>query len=134
MPNTAAWNQKDKFSQGFREWEQKTGVKPYFVPETFDLMRPDEEEEFRKRLFEEDGLDHPWVLKIPNVNQGKGITMLGPQSQELKDVLKTVAAAKGTTRHIIQQYICNEMTWNRRKFDVRVYWLVRTAFRSFVLL
>jgi hypothetical protein len=25
---------------------------------------------------------------------------------------------------IVQRYICNEMTWNRRKFDVRMYWFV----------
>jgi hypothetical protein len=47
--------------------------------------------------------------------------------------MKTVGEAKGRTRYIIQQYICNEMAWNRRKFDVRVYWLVRT-FGCLVLL
>jgi hypothetical protein len=28
---------------------------------------------------------------------------------------------------IVQKYICNEMTWNRRKFDVRMYWLVASV-------
>mmetsp|Transcript_462 Transcript_462/g.681 ORF Transcript_462/g.681 Transcript_462/m.681 type:complete len:503 (-) Transcript_462:38-1546(-) len=123
IANTAAWNKKDNFASGFRRYHEETGVNPYFLPETFDLTVSKEKEEFQKRLFEEGGLDRPWVLKEPNVNQGKGITMLGPQTDELKNVLKFVAD-QGRTRYIIQQYICNEMTWQQRKFDVRVFWLV----------
>jgi len=122
IPNTAAWNKKDNFAKGFRTYHEETGVLPYFVPETFDLSVPEENKQYEQRLFHEGGLDHPWVLKQPNVNQGKGITMLGPQSEELKNVMKFVA--EGRTRYIIQQYICNEMTWQQRKFDVRVFWLV----------
>lgn len=123
IPNTAAWNQKDQFAKGFHEYEEATGAQAWFVPETFDLNIPAQVAQFRTRLFDQGGLDHPWVLKIPNVNQGKGITMLGPNSDELKNVLDTVAKEKGT-RYIIQQYICNEMTWQKRKFDVRFFWFV----------
>jgi hypothetical protein len=127
IPNTKAWNQKDRFAKGFRKYEEKTGIRPYFVPLTYDLTVTKEKEQFRSKLFKEGGLDHPWVLKIPNVNQGKGITMLGPNSDELKEVFKTIVQGKDRTRYIIQQYICNEMTWNRRKFDIRVFWLVRIS-------
>jgi hypothetical protein len=128
IPNTAAWNQKDNFAKGFRQWEERTGQEAYFVPETYDFNILEQKEAFRVRLWEQDGLQRPWVLKIPNVNQGKGITMLGPNSDELKNVLETVAKSDGR-RFIIQQYICNEMTWERRKFDVRVYWLVCKNFK-----
>lgn len=56
----------------------------------------------------------------PNVNQGKGITMLAPNSDGLRESYK-----KGKEGdYIIQQYICDEMTWNKRKFDTRMYWFV----------
>jgi len=54
------------------------------------------------------------------VNQGKGITMLAPNSKALQKSYK-----KGKEGdYIIQQYICDEMTWNERKFDTRMYWFV----------
>jgi hypothetical protein len=69
---------------GFRQYEKATGVHhPYFVPETFDLTVDKQATEFERRLFEQGGFDHPWVPKIPNVTQGKGITMLGPNSEGL---------------------------------------------------
>mmetsp|Transcript_42980 Transcript_42980/g.48802 ORF Transcript_42980/g.48802 Transcript_42980/m.48802 type:complete len:577 (+) Transcript_42980:73-1803(+) len=123
IPNTRAWNHKDNFANGFRRYESLTGIRPYFVPETFDLTREKVVEKFRKKLYEENGLSRPWVLKVPNMNQGKGVFMLGPNSDGLKGVFDTIKKNEDT-RYIIQQYICNEMTWNKRKFDVRVFWLV----------
>jgi phosphoribosylamine-glycine ligase len=35
-------------------------------------------------------LDIPWVLKEPTVNMGKGVTILAPQSDELKNVVENV--------------------------------------------
>jgi 5-formaminoimidazole-4-carboxamide-1-beta-D-ribofuranosyl 5'-monophosphate synthetase len=89
-----------------------------------------EAKQFQKRLFEQGGINQPWVLKIPNVNKGKGVFMLAPNSEELKHVMKRVERDKQDHNYIIQQYICNEMTWQRRKFDVRFFWLVSSTARN----
>lgn len=120
VPKTWVWNHKDKFAKGFRRYQEATGADIYFLPDTYNLNNANETAEFKERLFEKGGLDQPWVLKQPNVNQGKGITMLAPNSDALKESHK-----KGEEDdYIIQQYICDEMTWNERKFDTRMYWFV----------
>jgi len=92
------------------------------------------------------GADYPWVLKEGNVNQGRGITILAPNSPELLRVPHKFQRQQQEQRRkeqeadeegeqeegseddiqdvIVQKYVCNEMTWNKRKFDVRVFWLV----------
>jgi hypothetical protein len=94
------------------------------------------------------GADHPWVLKEGDVNQGRGITILAPNSPELMAVpyrfqreeeerqlrkehrkednegAQDEDTDDGASDVIVQKYVCNEMTWNNRKFDVRVFWLV----------
>lgn len=107
-------------ARGFREYGETSNRPQYFLPETFELDVADQRQEFKQRL-DNGGMNYPWVLKKPDVNQGKGIFMLGPNSPELEQVFDT---AKGD-KYIVQQYICNEMTWESRKFDVRMYWFVR---------
>jgi len=86
------------------------------------------------------GADHPWVLKEGDVNQGRGITILAPNSPELMNIpyrfpqeeeerqqrkeQRDEDTDDGASDVIVQKYVCNEMTWNHRKFDVRVFWLV----------
>lgn len=124
IPNHNLWNEKDSFISYMLDYALLSGKELAAVPETYRL---DEEEgivRFKKRLFEEGGLDTPWVLKKPNVNQGRGITMLGPRTPELKNVFETVKAEEHEQNYIIQKYICNEMTIDKRKFDFRVFWIV----------
>ncbi len=102
-----------------------TGREISYLPETYRLDEEDGLARFRKRLFDEGGLETAWVLKKPNINKCMGITMLGPHSKKLENVFKTVERDKGEQNYIIQQYVCNEMTIrNRRKFDFRVFWIV----------
>ena len=60
------------------------------LPETFLLDTKKRRKAFQHRLEEQGGYDEPWVLKIPDKNNGSGITMLGPNSKELHNVFAVV--------------------------------------------
>jgi hypothetical protein len=120
IPGYKEWNRKDSMVDGFKTYQDKTGNDLFFLPDTYRLSVPEDAKAFERRLTEEGGMDYPWVLKKPRVNQGKGITFMPPNSIELK----AVTADQAGEGNIIQQYICNEMTWNKRKFDVRMFWYV----------
>jgi len=128
----------------------------YMIPETYRLTDSKDREAFEKRLYQDGGLDLPWVLKNPNSANGKGITMLGPNSKELRNVLKDEEGEemeeeesknkkrkkdqkvsseeeedeekKKEHQSLIQAYICNELTWwGNKKFDLRFYWMVASV-------
>jgi hypothetical protein len=129
------WNHKSEFAFYYKVFEAMTGKPPsVYVPETYMLTENKKEiEAFRKVLEEKNGNEHPWVHKLSAVNQGKGITILAPDSPQLMELpsksLKDLRQKKETSGDefeeiIVQRYICNEMTWNHRKFDVRMFWFV----------
>ena len=123
ITGTNYWNAKDTFVEGFKNYEmQVPGKDHYFNPETYMLAEDDERDKFSKVLTRGGGMNRPWVLKEGNINQGKGITMLAPNSDELRDVLENNPPMDSEL--IIQRYVCNELTWNRRKYDVRMFWMV----------
>jgi len=125
IPNYKLWNQKDSFVTYMLNYQLSSGRPLSAVPETYRLDEDVELKKFQHRLYKEGGMDIPWVLKKPNVNQGKGITMLGPQSKELKHVFDVVEEEKDEQNYIIQRYVCNEMTFgSNRKFDFRIFWIV----------
>jgi Tubulin-tyrosine ligase family len=124
MPNYKLWDSKDNFVTYMMKYKQESGKELSSIPETYRLNVASDLEKFKTRLFEEGGISMPWVLKKPNVNQGKGITILGPNTTELRNVLETVKADRDVPNYIIQRYICNEMTINKKKFDFRMFWLV----------
>jgi len=68
----------------------------------------------------------PWVLKKPRINQGKGIEMIPPNSPRILELADTekVKEVEPEDVYIIQRHLCNELTWNQRKFDVRMFWFV----------
>ena len=120
IPGYTEWNRKDSMVDGFKAYHEKTGNDLFFLPETYRLNVPEDAEAFEHRLTKEGGINYPWVLKAPRLNQGKGITFLTPNSNELQHV----GADRTGDAYIIQKYICNELTWNKRKFDVRMFWYV----------
>ena len=124
MPHYKLWNSKDHFVTYMMKYGEESGKELPSIPETYRLNVASDVKKFKARLSKDGGLNMPWVLKKPNVNQGRGITILGPNTKELKNVLKTVKEDKEVPNYIIQRYICNEMTINKRKFDFRVFWLV----------
>jgi len=87
---------------------------------------------FQTRMNQGGGMAVPWVLKDPMVNNGKGVTMLAPNSKELQalvngedDEEENSDSEEDTDRRIVQAYVCQELTWTRRqKFDLRFYWMV----------
>ena len=121
IPNISYWNQKDSIIDGFKTFQDKTGIVPYYLPESYRLAASEDRKAFKRRIVKEGGINYPWVLKEPNVNQGKGIEMIAPNSKRL---LQIANGKVPVTDYIIQQYICNELTWNQRKFDVRMFWFV----------
>jgi Tubulin-tyrosine ligase family len=125
FPGFKHWDSKEGFIKGFDRYAKANPDRDlYMIPETYRLATLHGREEFHKRLFEEGGLGQPWVLKDPDAANGRGITMLGPNSNELKHVLKDIKSEEDV-RYIVQAYICNELTWwGNRKFDLRFYWLV----------
>eukprot|EP00548_Thalassiothrix_antarctica_P014582 CAMPEP_0194177090 /NCGR_PEP_ID=MMETSP0154-20130528/10942_1 /TAXON_ID=1049557 /ORGANISM="Thalassiothrix antarctica, Strain L6-D1" /LENGTH=536 /DNA_ID=CAMNT_0038891571 /DNA_START=87 /DNA_END=1694 /DNA_ORIENTATION=+ len=123
IPGFSSWDKKDNFIKGFNKYKSRHPEKDlYMIPETYLLDKKEDREAFSKRLYDNNGLSIPWVLKTPDVNNGQGITMLGPNSEELDDVLNKVEEGSD---NIIQAYICNELTWwGNKKFDLRFYWMV----------
>ena len=126
IPGVSRWNHKDKFNEGMMKYKKSTGKQVWSVPATFQLNSLTERKNFRKVLFEQVGLSRPWVLKVPNLNRGKGITMLGPNTEALKNVLDTVENDKDN-KYIIQEYVCNAMTIEGYKFEFRIHWLVASV-------
>jgi len=144
IPGLEKWNQKSNFVYYYKQYEKATGKAPsVYVPESYMLTDTKREIEAFRQVLEDNGKDHPWVHKLSNVNQGKGITIMAPNSPELlrlpEESMRAIDAMKkknkesesedededeGFQESIIQRYICNEMTWNQRKFDVRMYWFV----------
>ena len=123
IPGYENWNDKERIVDGFKAYEEKVGRQMYFLPQTYRLNVPEDMAAFEDKL-KNGGSNYPWVLKKPTVNQGKGIEMIAPNSKELSNVPARVKEEEGEERYIIQQYVCNELTWNRRKFDVRMFWFV----------
>jgi tubulin polyglutamylase TTLL5 len=83
---------------------------------------------FLQRLTDKGGgMDLPWVLKRATASRGRGVTMLGPQSQELTQLQHELATAPIKKGHIIQSYIQNEWTFQGHKCDLRVYVVVASV-------
>jgi hypothetical protein len=129
VPGTKQWESKDRFIKGFQQYqEMNPGTKFEYLPETYRLSTDEGFDAFQKRLFQNGGINFPWVLKNPDVNNGKGVEMLGPRSHELKTVLDRVERESDENDYIIQEYVCNELTWWRnKKFDLRFYWAVASV-------
>jgi hypothetical protein len=75
IPGYKLWNQKDTFVTYMLDYSLKSGKELPAVPETYRLDNDIELSKFKKRLYEEGGIDIPWVLKKPNVNQGKNYVL-----------------------------------------------------------
>jgi hypothetical protein len=129
IPGTQQFESKDLFIKNFQRFQKNNpGTKLEFLPQTYRLSTDEGQEAFRKHLFEHGGINYPWVLKDPEVNNGKGVEMLGPNSKKLKTVLERVEREADDVDYIIQEYVCNELTWWRnKKFDLRFYWAVASV-------
>jgi hypothetical protein len=140
-PDYQKWNSKAEFAYYYKQFERKTKRVSQYVPETYMLSDSEEDALQFQQVLEQGGAKYPWVLKAGRINQGKGITMMAPNSKELMELPKKALriiqkdendehSGKSESEDgdwedmIVQKYVCNEMTWGRRKFDVRMYWIV----------
>mmetsp|Transcript_16479 Transcript_16479/g.24921 ORF Transcript_16479/g.24921 Transcript_16479/m.24921 type:complete len:540 (+) Transcript_16479:42-1661(+) len=129
-PNWTVWDHKDTFLEGMQEYAQHHHIDMYMIPETYPLGKVESRQLWQQRLDDGDGMQLPWVLKEPNLNNGQGITMLPPNSIELQQLRNELASSKeNDDNRVVQAYICHELTWDfgKRappKFDLRFYWMV----------
>mmetsp|Transcript_7704 Transcript_7704/g.11778 ORF Transcript_7704/g.11778 Transcript_7704/m.11778 type:complete len:480 (+) Transcript_7704:104-1543(+) len=129
IPGFNHWNNKDTYVAGFKDYERRVpGKDHYFNPETYRLAVEEERQQLAGVLRNQGGMNRPWVLKEGNVNQGRGITIMAPHSEELSNVLEDNPIDDYETEQLImQRYVCNELTWDRRKYDVRMFWLIASV-------
>jgi hypothetical protein len=134
--NTERWDDKDALARTMEEYYR--GRRPlHSFPESYVLHDPKGLRQFETRLFQLGGRNLPWVLKQPTVNMGQGVQILGPNSKELLGLVQKVKQQQQQSddhRLIVQQYICNEMTYRRRKFDFRVFWMVASIHEPVLVL
>jgi hypothetical protein len=135
IPNySTLWESKDEFLQGFRSYSRRTGNDLWYLPRTYRISKiRGDRSNFTKLLEDGDGMDYPWVLKDVNVNNGAGITMIPPHSEKLKSLVRNAMEDANRT-YIVQQYVCNELTWtDGEKFDLRMFFLVASVDPMIVL-
>jgi len=111
---------------------------PWFMPESYRLHIEEERTELARRLdpLTGGGIDEAWVWKDPAAERGEGVVMLGPGSDQLKDLqtklvsgtvpslLRHNSTEKRAKRTIVQKYVPSIRWEGRHKFDLRIYWLV----------
>jgi hypothetical protein len=133
VPGISHLESKDGFLAGFRRYQNvHPAASLYFLPETYRLSKKADKKAFQLAL-QQGGKHRPWVLKQVSVNNGRGIEMLGPNSQALETAIER-ADNDTQNDYIAQAYICNELTWfHGEKFDLRMYWLVASVDPPIVL-
>ncbi|KAL3923298.1 MAG: hypothetical protein SGARI_006252 [Bacillariaceae sp.] len=132
------FSDKDRFLKTFREYADKdmtdrsdsnrNNKNPiWFLPKGYRVTQNKKDREALRDLLKDEGgggMDLPWVLKKTDVDNGLGVQMLAPHSNELKGLLKRLEEMDdGDVKndYIVQQYICNELTWfEGQKFDLRM--------------
>jgi len=129
LPPSHEFPNKKRMFEGLQDWSDAAGQPLWFVPETFRLTDSLSSknnqplmEMFRKRLYEQGGLDQTWVLKNAALDNGEGITFLPAQSHALKNVQEAMdnSTAKCveknptalqyqscSTQFVVQRYVDN---------------------------
>ena len=64
-----------------------------------------------------------WVLKPASLNQGRGIEV----SRNMREITDIIQKKKDTS-WVIQKYIEKPLLYNTRKFDIRVWVIVKDDF------
>ena len=128
FPGERQMDRKGTMYQVLRQYGLQNGETLDFLPETYLLYSETDKDEFVKRLDANGGgMDMPWVLKRATASRGRGVTMLGPQSDELIELRDELIDGPIKRGHIIQSYIKNEWTFQGHKCDLRVYVVVASV-------
>jgi len=134
LPRENLLSDKGIFLENMIEHKARTGESVDFLPETYRLYDKKDKRRFLDRLAN-GGMDESWVLKRPQKDGGKGVTVLGPNSKELLDTANKLRNdprfggkhPKHPDRYIIQKYVNRLLPYHGRKFDLRVYCLVASS-------
>jgi hypothetical protein len=133
IPGSELWDDKALFVQGMNAYTKKHSITLPWLPRTFRLYDTEDRNAFLKHLKHDTGKNQPWVLKISTKNNAEGIFVIGPNSPELDEIesslskgeQKYIKTRKGKFKgYIMQEYLCDGLTFEGRKFDLRVYWMV----------
>lgn len=109
-----------------------------FLQTSYQLNNDADREAFLAQLPEQDTTDNLWILKPANLSKGVGIKVVW-QFKTLKQELiankgKLAVKNKGLQDYIAQRYIQNPLLLNRRKSEIRVYWLIASLDPLLVLM
>ncbi len=130
FPNESAVINKGYLTQTLKAYDEK--VKDSDVklndlyPESYCLFEPEDRKRFFDQLPKVDQRDNIWIYKPGNESRGRGIEIMWRTNK-----LRKKYGALGDRRidnkdeqGIIQRYIKNPLLLNKRKSEIRVYWLI----------
>ena len=109
-----------------------------FYPETYRLYDPAERELFLQKNPAEDNPENLWLLKPDRLSRGRGIKILW-DLKELRETLKKSSKPTLTYEgeehdYIIQRYVKDLLLLNKRKSEIRMYWLIASLNPLLVLM
>lgn len=99
------------------------------IQETYCLYLPEERARFFSQLPPTETKENLWILKPCASSRGRGIQILW-QFEELRDAYahpENFDFDPQTDRYVIQRYIRNPLLLDRRKSEIRIYWLVASS-------
>ena len=111
-----------------------------FFKETYTLNHPDEVATFLRQLPDKDSKDNLWILKPFDLAQGQGVKITW-QFDELKKILTDQSynglldiSDTGKQPYIAQRYIKDVLLLDKRKSELRMYWLIASLDPLMVLI
>lgn len=105
-----------------------------YLPESYALWVSEDRKRFETDLAvsEDEGTTPSWVIKEPNVDGGKGVTVLTAIDAKAKLLSNGTIRSKFRSM-LAQRYVSNLMLLDGHKFDLRVYWVVASMQPPIVL-
>ena len=94
-----------------------------FYPETYCLANTAEQQQFQHRQPPRDDPNNIWIYKPGGRSCGRGIHI----THRVRSIIDNDFTLPGTEpdpTRVIQRYIQNPLLIGKRKFDIRVYWLL----------
>lgn len=115
--------------QSFAAHEDAMPIKcEQFLPKSYRLTNDAEREAFLAQLPEEDSIENPWIFKPANLSEGAGVRVIW-QFSKIKNMIERRKGRmplknRRPQAYIAQKYLQNPLLLNRRKSDIRIYWLL----------
>jgi len=116
IPESSAWHDLSSQIEGWKQYAKKTGKWPYFVPESYRVS--EDKEALASRM--ESGVKENWIaIYSSGVDEKPNLLKhYSANSRELKEYIKK------PTLNVVKSYVCNQLTWKKRKIAIRSFWMV----------